>query len=139
MIILNCQSVKTEMCSLLCIASVYDSARKKKEENKRKENICTYLCFKRWWQCFSKSLAKNRGYSQGKPWRIFVNCLLVTSYDHSWQDLSSCKILLLTQSLHDIFAQIKLSLFSGLHATVGFFFPIPSCQLSAINNISQCF
>lgn len=106
--------------------------------SKKKYNF-RYLGFKRLWQCFSRSLDKNTGYSQVKSWRIFLNCLLFTCYDHSLQDLSSCRILPLTQRLYDIFAQIELSLFSGLHAIVVFFPRFPCCHFSAINSISQSF
>lgn len=100
--------------------------------------IFKYLDFKRFWQCFSRGLDENAGCSQVKTWRISVNCLLVTHYDHSSGPVIS-RILPLTQRLSDIFAQIELSFFNGLHATVGSFFPIPCCHFSAFNSISQCF
>ena len=84
---------------------------------------------------------KQTSYLHCNPWRIFTNCLLVSSYDHCLQDLSLCRVLLLPQGLHDIFAQIELSLFSSLCATVVFFglFLFPCCHFSAISNVSQCF
>lgn len=98
-----------------------------------------YLDFKRFWQCFSRRLVENTGYSQVKTWRIFINCLLVTHYhEHSSGPVIS-RILPLTQRLSDIFAQIELSFFSGLHATVGSFLPIPCCHFSVFSSISQCF
>lgn len=45
----------------------------------------------------------------------------------------------LPQGLHDIFAQMELSLCSSLHATMAFFFLFPCCHFSAISNVSQCF
>lgn len=75
------------------------------------------------------------------PWRIFANSLLVTSYDHCLQDLSLCRVLPLPQGLHDIFAQIELSLFSSLHATIDFFssFPAVTSQPSAMfHSASTC-
>lgn len=63
---------------------------------------------------------------------------LVTGYDHCLQDLSSYRLLPLPQGLHDIFAQIELSLFSSLHATICIFsFPAVTSQPSAMSHTAS--
>ena len=95
---------------------------------------------------FSRKLGWTQtSYLHCKLWRIFRNCLLVSSYDRCLQDLSLCRVLPLPQGLHDIFAQIELCLFSSIRASLVclfFFFSLfllPCCHFSAISNVSQCF